>query len=373
MRRTVVAWSRCTLLCAFMAGPAWAGSADPLLLQNLDAVRAIHTDKDAKAVEAQNQRLDAAWAYFNAHAVEALPVLRQAVVDELASPSPRPFVLLDLGNFLYRQPAAPDKALAKRALLAIDAKAEIIQWNWPELFDFAHAVATEQDPALLPFLDAEFLRHDGAVEIPQHALTLHEFQVGAFLYGPYGRAGAEHLATLLGDAGLQKRVLEILSLVGGPEEDAAVARIVAPASDYPTLARVVTVLMGVGGPEGKAAVLRIDANSLAAQPRQWLEKMRPEVVKMSFEAVRQGAAGADKGQKVDGDALKARLEAMHDAYGKDDTLSPLAVLDSTLPREFLVGQLEGIRSRIFHRVSDEALSDLEVTNTLLNALRYRAK
>ena len=39
--------------------------------------------------------------------------------------------------------------------------------------------------------------------------------------------------------------------------------------------------------------------------------------------------------------------------------------------ERLIGQLEGIRARTFYRISDEALSDVEITNAVLNGLRYR--
>jgi hypothetical protein len=48
-----------------------------------------------------------------------------------------------------------------------------------------------------------------------------------------------------------------------------------------------------------------------------------------------------------------------------------AVLASRLPAETLLGRLKAIRSRMLHRVSDEALSDVKAINAVLNAIEYR--
>jgi hypothetical protein len=42
-----------------------------------------------------------------------------------------------------------------------------------------------------------------------------------------------------------------------------------------------------------------------------------------------------------------------------------------LPKQFLIDELTRIRERTLLRVTDEALSDLELTNSVLNSLRYR--
>ena len=62
---------------------------------------------------------------------------------------------------------------------------------------------------------------------------------------------------------------------------------------------------------------------------------------------------------------------MYADYGKDNRLNPQALLDSRLGRDYLIGELIRIRSRMFSRVSDEALSDVELTNAVINTLRYR--
>jgi hypothetical protein len=58
-------------------------------------------------------------------------------------------------------------------------------------------------------------------------------------------------------------------------------------------------------------------------------------------------------------------------FGKDDRTSPLAILDSGLPGNFLIAQLLEARHRSLYRLSDEALSDLQAKNALINGLRYR--
>jgi hypothetical protein len=58
-------------------------------------------------------------------------------------------------------------------------------------------------------------------------------------------------------------------------------------------------------------------------------------------------------------------------FGKNDRTSPLAILNSGLATQMLIQNLIQIRSRTLHRLSDEALSEVERTNYLINALRYR--
>jgi hypothetical protein len=73
------------------------------------------------------------------------------------------------------------------------------------------------------------------------------------------------------------------------------------------------------------------------------------------------------------DELKKKLSAMFESYGKLDETSPEAILDSKLPRQFLIDELTRFRERMFHRLSDEALSDVIMTNAILNTLHYRGE
>ena len=60
-------------------------------------------------------------------------------------------------------------------------------------------------------------------------------------------------------------------------------------------------------------------------------------------------------------------------YGKHDRADLFATLDSRLPSTFLINELVRIRSRMFHRLSDEALHDVKAINAILNTLYYRGQ
>jgi hypothetical protein len=74
---------------------------------------------------------------------------------------------------------------------------------------------------------------------------------------------------------------------------------------------------------------------------------------------------------ISDDEVRRRLQSLHERYGQHDDLQPSDILYSRLPKQFLIDELTRIRERTLLRVTDEALSDLELTNSVLNSLRYR--
>jgi hypothetical protein len=69
--------------------------------------------------------------------------------------------------------------------------------------------------------------------------------------------------------------------------------------------------------------------------------------------------------------MKLRIDAMITNYGQDERTSPLEVLDSRLSADVLIPSLLKLRSQTLNRLSDEALSDVEATNAIIDGLRYR--
>jgi hypothetical protein len=69
--------------------------------------------------------------------------------------------------------------------------------------------------------------------------------------------------------------------------------------------------------------------------------------------------------------MKLRIDAMNTNYGQDERTSPLEVLDSRLSADVLIPSLLKLRSQTLNRLSDEALSDVEATNAIIDGLRYR--
>jgi hypothetical protein len=56
-----------------------------------------------------------------------------------------------------------------------------------------------------------------------------------------------------------------------------------------------------------------------------------------------------------------------------EAVHPLAILDSGLPRDELIDRLVRIRANMFVHLTDRALTEVDMTNFLINALRYRTK
>jgi hypothetical protein len=106
---------------------------------------------------------------------------------------------------------------------------------------------------------------------------------------------------------------------------------------------------------------------------QYYNSVRNKIVSVTYESIKGGFEGFPGDSRLSDDEVKKRLALMYENYGKDEDTNPMAILNSSLPREYLIGELKKIRSRILHRISDEALSDVEITNTLINALNYRSK
>jgi len=224
---------------------------------------------------------------------------------------------------------------------------------------------------VLPFIDKTFLRNKVSVFIPQHALQLDETLVCVFLYGVYGDGAELHLSELLVDRDVATKVIEVLVWLGSPTSVANVKRAHAAARDYETFARMTTFMMRAGGPDGRSAMLEVEGSDLDAQSRDYYARIRPAIVSTSYASLRKQFPSAPG--NLSNDEIRARLAAMNRNFGKDETTQPSDVLDAKLPTDELVGELVKIRARTFNRLSDEALSDVEMTNALINTLRYRGK
>jgi hypothetical protein len=356
---------------ALHAAAASGKTVEQETLAHLANIRAIKAEGDKQTIEGYNRQMDAAWKYFKANKNAVLPVLRKELALELQKESPNNLILLDVGFFIHGQDAESDKALGKRALLKLDPASNIVRMNQQELFDFAYAAASSLDPQLLPFFDRAFLKSDVTAYVPQHALSLDETLVCVFLYGKYGKAGEAHLSAQLGDRTLARRIIEVLIWIGSPDSLQAVKGAMNASPDYDTFVRATAFMMMAGGPEGRATLLAVDPAKLEPKAREYYQKVRADVEKFSYQAAVQRIGSSTGSDTMPEELLKKRLSVMYDNFGKDDDISPSVIINSRLPRQFLAGELVRIRSRMFFRLSDEALDDVKVTNAILNALYYK--
>jgi hypothetical protein len=342
-------------------------------IAHVDQLRAIKAGADPATIEKYNGQMDAAWQYFESHKQAALPILTAELSSEIGKAKPNDLVLLDIGYFVILNGDAKQKALARRALKKLDPDAEIVQWNREELFKFAHAAARDSDDGVLALIDRAFLKNDVSIFIPQHALKLDETLVCVFLYGAYGQNAEAHLGSFLSNLGLSHKVLETIGWIGSPASVDAVKGAMLASRDYDTFVRTTAYFMKAGGPQGRKAMLEIDPKQFDARTQEYYARIKPSVESASFEMFHQQLAQAGNGAKLSDEDARKRLSAMQAKGGWDWDVKPLDIVDSTLSKQFLIDQLTQIRAKAFQRLSDEALSDVELLNAVINTLRYRAK
>jgi hypothetical protein len=359
------------LVAAAAAAPAGAATLEAQTAEKLQQIRAIRPGQGDQADDAYNKQLDAAWEFFNANKQEVLPILRRLLKAEIEGHDPNNLVLLDIGWYLHESELPDGKTLGREALFHLDPRAPIVDWNRKEFFELVHAAAVDHDPRVLTLIDREFLRSDKKIVIPEHSLELDGTVVCVFLYGAYGSGAESAVRAKLSDPSTANRAIEILIWLGSPESLAAVGAALSAAPNYETLSRVVAYMMQAAGPAGRDFMLKLDPAVLDAQSREYLSKIRGAAQATTFASLRKSSESLPGDKRLSDDEVKSRLNALIGNFGKYDRTSPLAILDSGLPGNFLIAQLLEARHRSLYRLSDEAFSNVEITNALINALRYR--
>jgi hypothetical protein len=99
--------------------------------------------------------------------------------------------------------------------------------------------------------------------------------------------------------------------------------------------------------------------------------VKPAIEAQNYAQLRKKFDQFEGEKNVSDDKLKQSLAAMYENFGKDSRLNPQALLDSSLSKDYLIGELTRIRARMFTQVVNQTLSDVELTNAVLNTLRYR--
>lgn len=362
-----------TVLVLTWGGCASAQSLEQETAARLEQIRNIKADQGDEAIKVFNQQMDQTWQFFSANKPQVLPLLRQELEREISRVQPNDLLLLDVGYFVFQNDTAQGKSLALNALLHLNPGAPVIIANDKELFEFTYAAAREGDPRILDFIDSVFLAKDHAIFIPQHALKLDSTLLCVFLYGVLGPVSEDHLREKLKDKRVASRALETLVWLGSPASAPAVQQALSADPRYQTFARVTAFMMQSAGPDGRNFILNTPSEPLDSQSKQYLGKILPAVRSTSYASMHASFSKMGGDQKLADSEVRARLTAMIQNYGKDDKTSPLAILDSHLDRAFLIEQLVQVRRSTLYRLSDEALSDVEMTNALINTLRYKPK
>ena len=346
-------------------------------VERMRGIRAATSPDEARKF---NGWLDEAWKFFLANPKDAVPVLRRELGLEMARKPRNDFLLLDLGYFLHEHGEAQDRAPAREALLALDPGAPVMRFNEQELFDFTHAAASDGDARVLAFIDRAYLRTARKLQLPvapapggkePQALTLDATGLCVALYGSYGPGAEAHLRRQLGDAAVRNRVVEVLIWIGSPDSNAEVrSAMLAATRDYETFVRAATFLIRAGGPMGRFFLLGVNPATLDARTREYYTKVRKPIQDTTFAQLAKPFDTEAKASLPD-EEMKRRFAAMNSGYGSGVRIPPDAILHSRLPREFLIEQLMRARERSLRRLTASSLTDVQLTDALLNALYYR--
>jgi hypothetical protein len=353
-----------------IAQSAATAVADPQTLARVNAIRALSTPGDDAAARARYAHLmDESWQYFTHHKETALPTLRAQLASELKERKPNSLMLLDVGYFLYLQ--HDDVELARRALYRVDSRAPMVQANTQELFFFAHALAADHDPQILAFIDRVFLGQDLSVQLGQRRGAFDNVLLCAYLYGVSGPDAEAALRAALVDPKRRNRVLEVLIWIGTPASDDAVRSLLGTTVDSETFSRATTFLMRMGGPRGRDILLALDANSMDEHTRSFYQGVREGIEGTSFASLTKSFTPFGAAENITPAQLEDRLTALYDNYGRLEKLNPATLVNAPMAREPLIARLLAIRTRMFYRISDDGLNDVEIANAILNTLRYR--
>lgn len=366
------------LVLAFLSGDPALGQAEADVSRHIDSVRGIRTTEDKEALKQINQRMDAAWHYFEQNRATAVPVIRREVAAELAKPARDSFFLLDLGYFLLLKDRAASAKLAVNALNAVDPADEVVQWNFNQMYKFAALAASTGDDALLPFLDKAYLPNERTLHefIAPSLLQVSPDMLCAYLYGALGATGERHLIERLkARAPHGRRALEALNIMGSEASVDAVLAYMRENRDVETFRRGVGALMRTGGPHGRDALLAFDVSAHDQDSRQYMASIRQVASEESFEAIRGRYAKAFSGpDRLADDQMRARLKKIYADYGYDNETNPVAVLNSTLPTDELLAEMLRIRQRTFTGLpTNRMIGTVKITTELINALQYRKR
>ena len=367
-RHCALAAALAVILASKTAG---AATLEQETVAHMDQLRAITAGQTDATRATYNAQMDAGWKFYKSHGQAIFPILRTQFKAEIDRAQPSDLVLLDTGLFEYENDGAEGKTLARDALFHLNSSSAVIAENWDELFELTHAVAEDHDPRVLDFIDRSFLASAAKIFVPQHSLRLDGTLICVFLYGAFGPDAEAHLAAKLQDRAVMARILEVLGWLGSPSSVRSVGEALAGSPDYETLSRVTSFMMQTAGPQGREFMLNLDPEKLDSRSREYLTKIRPAVEAMSFDVIKRTFEKAPGDQKLADSDVEKRLAAMTANAGKDDHTSPVAILDSGIGADSLIKSLTTIRALTFHGISDEALSDVETTNAVINALRYR--
>lgn len=341
----------------------------------LHRIRALGERSSIDDPHAVTSELDAAWKRLADDRAAAVTVLREQLSAELDRDSPNGFFLADAALFLLASTTCEgDVEIASRAILAVDPSQPAVRSGHQTVFHLAYGLAKRGRADILPALDRLILVGDAVVQVPQHGMMLDVTLQAVFVYGAIGPSTEAHLAALLSQPDVpHMRIVEVLNWLGTEASVEEALRVLQARPTEPMAKRVVGFMMRVGGLSGRRTVLSLDTTPLTPRAKAYVQGIRAQIGQDNPDVLsKQIRSAFGPGPSASDAEVRAGLERMAARNGVDDSVHPMAVIESSVPNEELIRRLVYLRSRTLHRLSDEALADVQLTNLVLNAVQYRS-
>lgn len=345
------------------------------VLRELDKLRGVKPETGEGKLKELNQRMDSVWKFFLAHPKEVAPYLKRELEKELQKEKPDQFFIMDMGSFWLKIQGEKGEPLAIRAFKKVDFKKKIIKDNFRQFFEYASSLAQTGNPELLAVFDKTFLRIDQEIFLndPPHFTVLNPHMMRLFIYGQFGPGAEEHLAELLApNSPDNMMILEILNYVGSESSVKQVQTMMTREEGHEVFVRAFAFMMRLGGNRGLQAVLTLNPENLDKKSSDYLKSILSDIKKVDFQFHVQSikAISGSRVPVADKD-LKERLQVMYENYGVDHELHPIIILESKLPKKYLLGEMKRIRTRMFYRTNKHGLDDVVITNMVINALQFK--
>ena len=340
--------------------------------KRLQIVRSVSLNPTKSDINKYNLKRSKIWNFFLTSKRITLPILERELKAEIEKKDKNDFFLLEVGHFLFLQGSTVQKNKAVQALYSIDASKISKSFNFNKLFNFTYRVSKERYPGILAFIDGAFLsKVKQRVVISKGSVNLDNTMICVFLYGAYGPDSENHLLKSISNPLNKQRVIEVLTWVGSEQSVIQVKKTISQETDYALLTSALTYLLQNGGSEGLQVVRELNTNKFDKDLRNFYDRIQKAARMMSLESLTARYSRHPGKLEYSDQELKLRLSHMYDNGRLDRQLNPLAIINSKLPKHVLLLELGKIRHKIFSKISNQGIGDIQFINALMNTIQFR--
>lgn len=360
-----------------------------------DIINALNKLRDIKPIESKeevdvlNTNMDAAWKIVLNNPKESQSIVESELKKEIEKKeSSDQFFLLDVGYLFFILQNQEKKKHEEytisdtviNAIAKIHPKELVIQLNDKELFQFVHNLAKTGNTKISSEIDRIYLTNDRDLSLfdAPHVISLNPEDQYVMLKGSNSPNIAndliEHLNSQI-EVEAKVRIAAILNSLATEETSEKIYQTILAEDNNDIRTRLISALMRLGGPKGKSYVIKLhQEKKMDDATKKYLEEIIPNVKKYDYASMTSDIKKIGLPPKKLSDVeVKQQLQKMYENYGKDDETFPISIVESGLPKSYLLDMLKKIRQRSFFRGNNHVFEDLPVTNAVINCIQFKDK